>query len=298
MKANKALTPALLWAGFAGAALAESCGPQAWGVSREIRVGGAPQIGLKSYPQTLDLADREIVLTFDDGPAATTPRVLAALAAECAKATFFLIGRNAAERPDLVRKEIEAGHTVGSHSQNHPLRTLRALPYDKGLAEIELGAAAVDKASGGKASKFFRFPGFGDTPELLAALERKDMPTFGADVWASDWIAMTPQAEVDLLMTRLRHAGRGIVLLHDIKKQTADMLPLLIARLKAENFKLVHVVAGESPPALRKAPAGWTSETDAALRHMGIGARARPPMTAPETQNAPDKAGAISSDVH
>jgi len=275
---NKSLAAALLLAALCvGAKGAETCGPEKLGVSRSISVGGAPRLGLKSYPQTLDLHDREVVLTFDDGPSAPTPRVLAALAAECAKATFFVIGRNADTLPDLVRREIAEGHTVGSHSFSHPL-AMSKMRFEAAMADIERGAAAVDKAAGGKSAKFFRFPGFVDSPGLLSALEKKNMPVFGTDLWASDWTPMTPQAELELLMRRLRRAGRGIILLHDIKKQTADMLPALLAALKAEHFQLVHMISGDAPPPIRTAPAGWTSETEAINKSLGLyGTRAEKP---------------------
>ncbi len=277
MMANKALMAALLLAALCAGAKAETCGPGKLGVSRVISVGGAPRLGLKSYPQTLDLQDHEVVLTFDDGPSAPTPRILTALAAECAKATFFVIGRNAEALPDLVRREIAEGHTVGSHSYSHPL-AMSKMPFDAAMADIERGAAAVDKAAGGKSAKFFRFPGFVDSPQLLAAVEKNNMPVFGADLWASDWIPMTPQVELDLLMRRLRRAGRGIILLHDIKKQTADMLPALLAALKAEHFQLVHMIPGDAPPPIRPAPAGWTSETEAINKRLGLyGTRAETP---------------------
>ncbi|WP_298359217.1 polysaccharide deacetylase family protein [Rhodoblastus sp.] len=251
-----------------GGARAQSCGPQKLGVSRTILVGAPVHVGLKTYPQTLDLKDHEVVLTFDDGPAPTTSRVLAALEAQCARATFFLIGRNAAAMPMLVRREIADGDTVGSHSYNHPI--LRSLPLPRALANIKAGAAAVDKASGGKASRFFRFPGFADSSALLTALDKKNMPVFGADLWASDWNVMTPGEELDLLMGRLRRAGGGIVLLHDTKRETADMLPAFLAALKAEGFQLVALAPGDASPALRKAPAGWKSETEETLKKMGI----------------------------
>src|SRR6195256_30309 len=76
------------------------------GTSRVLSVDAAssPRIGLKSFPQTLPLDDHEVVLTFDDGPwPSTTPLVLAALAHECVRATFFLIGKPASEHPELVR---------------------------------------------------------------------------------------------------------------------------------------------------------------------------------------------------
>lgn len=258
---------------LAAPAAAQTCGPDKLGVSREIAVGAPAHLGLKTYPQTLALEDHEVVLTFDDGPAPTTAKVLDALKNQCAKATFFLIGRNAAALPALARREISEGHSVGSHSFSHPEKTLRALSESAGLAEIDKGAAAVAAATNGRATRFFRFPGFGDTPALLAAVDARKMPVFGADLWASDWNVMTPDQELDLLMGRLRKTGRGVILLHDIKAQTAGMLPAFLARLKAEGFHLVHLVPGETTPPLREAPAGWTSETDRTLTSMKI----RPP---------------------
>jgi len=271
MWVNRILTALALSLGFSAAgdsARAATCGPDALGVSRTIAIGAPIHVGLKTYPQTLDLKDHEVVLTFDDGPAPTTRRVLDALDAQCAKATFFLIGRNAAAMPQIVRREIADGDTVGSHSNSHPM--LRSLPLAKAEADIDAGAAAVDKAAGGKESKFFRFPGFADSPALLSALDARKMPVFGADLWASDWNAMSAHEELDLLMGRLRRAKGGIILLHDTKKQTADMLPALLAALKAEGFHLVHLVPGDLAPATRPAPSGWKSETDATLRKMGV----------------------------
>jgi peptidoglycan/xylan/chitin deacetylase (PgdA/CDA1 family) len=297
MMANRALTAALLGACLgaglgaclgASLARAENCGPGVLGVSRTIAVGGAPQLGLKTYPRTLDLNDHEVVLTFDDGPAATTPAVLAALDAQCAKATFFLIGRNAAARPDLVRREIAAGHTVGHHSFSHPAVSLAGLPLEAALADVDRGVAAVDKAAGGKASKFFRFPGFGDSPALLEALAKRNMPAFGTDLWASDWDPMTPRVELELTMARLRQAGRGILLLHDIHKRTADMLPTLLARLKVEGFHLVHLAPGDAPPLIRPAPPGWKSETMGYFLHSGNLRAAKAVEAARRVEPAPD----------
>jgi peptidoglycan/xylan/chitin deacetylase (PgdA/CDA1 family) len=261
-----------------------ACGPGALGVSRVIEIGGAPQVGLKSFPRTLDLADHEVVLTFDDGPSAKTAQVLDALAAQCAKATFFVIGKNALDLPDTVRREIAEGHTVGSHSFSHPWRMLRGIDQARAVKEIDEGDAALQKASDGKASHFFRFPGFGDTPALLEAARQRGMPVFGADLWASDWNRMTPNHELRLLMGRLRRAGSGIVLLHDIHKQTADMIPALLVALKAQGFKLVHLVPGAKSPALREAPAGWVSKTEEILHDPHFSA----PGGAPKTLMAPN----------
>jgi peptidoglycan-N-acetylglucosamine deacetylase len=74
------------------AAAADDCGPDKLGTSRVVQVGaqGGLEVGLKSYPRTIPLADHEVILTFDDGPEArNTPKVLDALAEQCVRATFF-----------------------------------------------------------------------------------------------------------------------------------------------------------------------------------------------------------------
>ena len=229
------------------------------GTSRVMEVQAAGlQVGTKHFPQTLDLAEGEFVLTFDDGPSAgTTPMVLKALAAGCVRATFFLVGTRAAESPALVKRILAEGHGIGYHSQTHPM-TLADLPYDKAVRDIERGIANVDRAAYGNGTAspsfpFFRFPGFGSSPLLPAYVASRKMGVFGADLWASDWNAMTPDAELDLVLTRMEHAGRGIVLFHDTRLQTARMVPALLKAMKERGYRVVHVVprgpatAGTSP---------------------------------------------------
>lgn len=262
------LATTLLAAACAGPAAARDCGPEALGVARTLTVDRSKgaALGLQSYPRTLDLQDHEVVLTFDDGPAAPTARVLDALAKECALATFFVIGRNAEETPAIVRREVADGHSVGSHTYSHPANTLRLMDDADARAEVERGMAALDKASGGKAAPFFRFPGFADTPALVEWLEGKGYTIFGSDLWASDWSPMSPKGELELVMARLEKAGRGIVLFHDSKAQTAQMLPDFLRELKARGYRLVHVVPGDGPTPVAEAAPGWTSTTEPIIR--------------------------------
>src|SRR5260221_11599788 len=146
------------------------------GTSRILKVDAAttPQVGLKSFPQTLPLGDHEVVLTFDDGPwPGTTPKVLAALAHECVLATFFMIGRTASGHPEMVRKIAGLGHTIGPHTFGHP--NIKYLKPDAAAAEIDKGIAAVEAALHGTATTtpttpFFRFPYFESTPATLDLL--------------------------------------------------------------------------------------------------------------------------------
>jgi len=117
------------------------------GTFRVLKVDAAayPRVGLKSFPQTLPLRDKEVVLTFDDGPSpTTTPKVLDALAQECVRATFFLIGQHAAAHPELVRRIAAEGHSIGYHTWSH--RSLKRIPQNQAPEEIDRGIAAVEKA--------------------------------------------------------------------------------------------------------------------------------------------------------
>ncbi len=219
----------------------------ALGTSRILKVDAAstPRVGLKSFPQTLPLEDHEVVLTFDDGPwPPTTPRVLAALAHECARATFFLIGKSASEHPDLVRRIASEGHTIGHHTWLH--RSLMRIKPSETTEEIDHGIAAVEMALRGVATTkpstpFFRFPGFETTPAALELLQSRGIVVFGTDLWASDWIEMTPKQELKLIIERLESAHKGIILFHDPKARTAAMLPDFLRYLLNNHYRLVHL---------------------------------------------------------
>src|SRR5580704_5245182 len=242
--------------GWMAAAHAAGCPrPGTLGTSRVLAVDAAttPRVGLKSFAQTLPLDDHEVVLTFDDGPwAATTSRVLAALAHECVHATFFLIGRSASEQPALVRRIAAEGHTIGHHTWKHP--SLKRMTLSAATEEIDRGIAADEMALHGVATRipstpFFRFPGFESTPATLELLQSRGIVVFGADLWASDWNPMTPAQELKLLTGRLTEAGnKGIILLHDPQKHTADMVPAFLQYLKDNHYRVVHLVPATPGP--------------------------------------------------
>jgi peptidoglycan/xylan/chitin deacetylase (PgdA/CDA1 family) len=218
------------------------------GTSRILNVDAVttPRVGLKSFSQTLPLGDHEVVLTFDDGPwPPTTARVLAALAHECVRATFFLIGKTASEHPEFVRKIAADGHGIGHHTWSH--RSLKRIKPGRTTEEIDRGISAVETALHGVATStpttpFFRFPGFETTPATLDLLQSRRIVVFGADLWASDWNRMTPKQELKLITERLKAARKGIILFHDPKAQTAAMLPAFLRYLRDNDYHVVHVV--------------------------------------------------------
>jgi len=229
------------------AGAAECPRPGTLGTSRVLTVDPAvyPRVGTKSFPQTLPLEDKEIVLTFDDGPAATTPAVLSALRQECVRATFFLVGKGAQALPAIVRRIAAEGHTLGHHTWSH--RYLARIGFSAARDEIDRGIAADNAALGGvptstPTAPFFRFPYFESTPELLDYLQSKKYAVFGADFWASDWLPMTPEEELKLLVGRLETIRKGILLLHDPRQQTAAMLPAFLRYLREHGYRIVHVV--------------------------------------------------------
>jgi len=73
-------------------------------------------------------------------------------------------------------------------------------------------------------------------------LSERGLVVFGADVWASDWVPMTPAQELHLVLSRIEQVGRGIVLFHDTKAQTAHMVPAFLRELKRRGFSVVHVI--------------------------------------------------------
>jgi peptidoglycan/xylan/chitin deacetylase (PgdA/CDA1 family) len=250
MTVSKAVMCALLSSALVTAANAADCPRKdALGTSRVITLDpqAFPRVGLKSFPQTLPLADKEVVLTFDDGPfPATTTKVLATLAAECVKATFFLIGRNAEANPGIVKKIAAEGHTIGHHTWSH--RPLNKIGQAQAIEEIDRGIAADEKGLHGTATSvpstpFFRFPGFASTPALLNSLQSRGIAVLGADLWASDWNPMTPEQQLNLITGRLDYEEKGIILFHDTKAQTAKMLPAFLQYLRRNGYKVVHLVA-------------------------------------------------------
>src|SRR6478609_5315625 len=127
--------------------------PNALGIGRtvEIDTTGGPGFGFEHFKELDFLRDKEVVLTFDDGPwPVNTPSVLKTLAEECTTGIFFPIGKHATYYPEILKQVYAAGHTVGSHTWSHATLTNKKLTEQQRKDEIEKGFSAVKWALGGK----------------------------------------------------------------------------------------------------------------------------------------------------
>jgi peptidoglycan/xylan/chitin deacetylase (PgdA/CDA1 family) len=231
--------------GAAAAKAGAKCdNPNALGVARtvEIDTTGGPGFGFEHFRQLDFLRDKEVVLTFDDGPWPTTPAVLKALAAECVKAIFFPIGKHATYYPEIVRQVAAGGHSIGSHTWSH--KDLSAIKnIDEAKAEIEKAISAVKWAleDSGHEAPFFRFPALRHPPELVTYLGTRNIAIFSTDMDSFDFKFRKPEQVIKNVMTKLAKHGKGIVLMHDFQKHTAEAVPQLLAELKAGGYKVVHM---------------------------------------------------------
>jgi peptidoglycan-N-acetylglucosamine deacetylase len=218
--------------------------PDAIGTSRTIVVDPIehPRLGGMQYRESLPLEEKEVVLTFDDGPLPPkTNKVLDILAKECVKATFFLVGKMATTYPDVVHKIEAAGHTIGTHSQSHPLR-LHKVALAKAEEELHGGIVSVTSVLGQPPAPFIRIPGLARTNAIDQYLGSQKLMTWSADFPADDWTKISPTQVYTRALQRIEAYGKGILLLHDIQPRTVEALPTLLHELKRRGYRIVHVV--------------------------------------------------------
>ncbi len=238
-------------------ALPACSNPDGIGLSRVVQIDttGGPAFGSEHFKQYDFLRDHEVVLTFDDGPwPENTPAVIKALQDNCAKATFFEIGEHATWHPEITRMVAAAGMTVGSHTWSH--KDLARNPYAKdpeqAKAEIEMGVSAVAGALNGPIAPFFRFPDLQQPADMITYLGSRNIATFSTDIDTFDFKLHKPEDVVKSLMTKLAKNGKGIILMHDFQKGTAEAMPEILKQLKAGGYKIVHMVPKDKLASLPK----------------------------------------------
>lgn len=187
----------------------------------------------------IHLRSKEVILTFDDGPApGKTERILSALDRHGVKATFLMVGHMAKAHPALAKRVAREGHAIGSHTYDHA--NLANVSFSAALENIRRGERAVRAATGGEVA-FFRFPYLSHTTKLRNHLASRGTVVLDVDVDSKDYFKVSPARVVEQTMKRLDAKGSGIILLHDLHNRTATMLPTLLRRLKADGYKVVNL---------------------------------------------------------
>jgi peptidoglycan/xylan/chitin deacetylase (PgdA/CDA1 family) len=200
---------------------------------------GSASIGsnyhVKAYCSNPSETEKKIALTFDDGPHEMTALVLDVLSQYNAKATFFCIGKKIEAHPDVLKRIIEEGHTVGNHSYNHS-PFFDFFRKKQVIAEIKQTDALIESILGKKPTLFR--PPYGVTnPSIRRALVVTKHKTIGWNIRSLDGGTKNEKFIFDRIIKRIKPGG--IVLLHDTSIQTVNVLEQLLFFLQINNYSVV-----------------------------------------------------------
>lgn len=190
---------------------------------------------IKTYCSNILVTEKKIALTFDDGPNEITALVLNVLKLYNVKATFFCIGKNIINHPDILKKTIEEGHTIGNHSYSHsPFFDF----YKKKqvIAEIEKTDALIESVLG-KKTKLFRPPYGVTNPSIRRAIAVTNHKTIGWNIRSLDGVVKNEKFLLNRIIKRIKPGG--IVLLHDTSIQTVQVLEQLLSFFEENDYSVV-----------------------------------------------------------
>lgn len=180
----------------------------------------------------------KVALTFDDGPGIHTERLLDALKTYHAKATFFLIGKNAARYPQLMKRMEAEGHAVGNHTYGH--RTLTRLSA-VGIGDELDRCNAVFQTMLGHPAALLRTPGGSHNATVRLVAEQKGMPVIGWSVDTRDWESRNVDKILEVAFGENGIRDGSIVLMHDIYETSVEAAEAIIKRLYEEGYTFLTV---------------------------------------------------------
>ena len=191
---------------------------------------------LKANHKNNQIKENVIALTFDDGPNINfTPKILSLLKKHHAKATFFCIGKNVKDHPDLLKKIVADGHLIGNHSYYHQ-NSFGFLSTEKVMEEIENTDKIIEETVDLK-TRFFR-PPFGVTnPNIAKAVKKLKLHTFGWSIRSLDTIAKDPEKVYDKIVSKLKKGD--VVLMHDSSDLSVVVLEKILQYLDQNKIKTI-----------------------------------------------------------
>lgn len=184
----------------------------------------------------LPIDDRRVWLTIDDGPSDETRPILDVLDSHDAKATFFLVGERAAQRPELVREILRRGHQIGNHSHSHPARWFWALGPSRMRGEIAQTQRILTDIAGAPPRWFRAVVGMSN-PFVQAPLKAHGLARAAWSARGFDGIAADPDAVVSRIERSL--SPGAIVLLHEGAAHggNVETIRRLLQRLDALGYR-------------------------------------------------------------
>lgn len=192
---------------------------------------------VKTYCSNPDEKERKIALTFDDGPNENTLEILKVLEKHQAKAAFFCIGQNVATHPEILKKIVSDGHIVANHSYSHS-HFIDFYRKDRMISELEKTDAIIEELTGKKV-RFFRPPYGVTNPSIRRALEITKHKVIGWNIRSLDGIISNKKIILNRIVKRI--APGAIVLLHDTKHETVQVLEQLLLIAAEKKYEIVSI---------------------------------------------------------
>ena len=190
-------------------------------------------VSMNELPAQQNSSSKRIALTFDDGPTFNSANILDILKQHNVPATFFLVGQRVEQQPELARRMLAEGHSIGNHTQAHG--HLINFKETKGMMdEITACNQAIEQHMGIQTT-LFRAPHGVLTLHLSRAIHRLGMRSIGWNLRSFD----TSAKDADLLLHRItsKLQNRAIILLHDDCDITAQILPKIIEHARAQGYE-------------------------------------------------------------
>lgn len=180
---------------------------------------------------------REIAITFDDGPVENTREILEILHKYKVKASFFCIGKNIEQHPEILKQIIENGHFVGNHTYTHT-RKMGFLSTERLVEEIQKCDEVIKKIAGVTPLTFR--PPFGIiNPKTQRALKMTGHKVIGWNLRSYDAILNSEEMILKRIFNNIKPGD--VILLHDTKERTVEILEQLLLFLQSNNYTCVRV---------------------------------------------------------
>lgn len=201
---------------------------------------GSYKIQLNFYTNSINHAKNinKVALTFDDGPHPIfTSKILKILETNNAKATFFVIGKNVEQYPDITKEILKYNCEIGNHSYSHSV-LIDFKTNTKLMHDIKMANDAIFKHTT-QVPKLFRPPFGVTTPIINSVIKKMNLKSIGWTIRSFDTIIKEKEFLIKKIVSGIK--GGDIILLHDTQEITVNILPDLISAIKKSNLQLVSV---------------------------------------------------------